>query len=232
MPRTTDRSSPSAVLLLLRASASSRWARRRVGVEQALGHPEVHRQGDEACLCSVVQVPLDPPQLRCGVVDGLGAGLGEHLDALLQHLGVTVAEEPAVHRAAGPHDRLDAEPPQRPGDDGQQQEHDDQRDVPARRWRSRAAIPGRARSSGHAPIRAAAAPVRPPGRAGRARAGACRGPGRPSPGAGRRATGTPVRPPGAARSPPPRSRAPRPAPRARRRSGTARTTSPARRRTP
>ena len=73
-------------------SAGRRWPRRssarasltspgRLGValEQLLGHAEAHRQRDQPGLGAVVQVALEPAQLGRGVVDGLGARLGQHL---------------------------------------------------------------------------------------------------------------------------------------------------------
>ncbi len=56
----------------------------RVGRELLLGHPDAHPQGDQARLGAVVQIPLDPAQLRTLRVDGAGPGRGQHVDPLLQ----------------------------------------------------------------------------------------------------------------------------------------------------
>ena len=166
MPRTTERRSPSAADVVAARLVHQPLGRLRVGREQRVGHPEVHRQGDQPCLGAVVQVALEAAQLGGRVVEGLGAGLGQHLDPLLERLGVTVGEQPAVHRGAGPHDRLDPEPPQGPGHDEHEQQHADQGRGRSRRCRPRAARPGRARSSGPTPSRRAAARA-PPLRVGR-----------------------------------------------------------------
>ena len=102
MPRTTERSSPSAAVLVDRASAISRWAASGSLVHQALGHAEAHRQRDQPGLGAVVQVALDPAQLGGGVVDGVGAGLGQLLHPLLEDLGVPVGQHPAVDGRRGP----------------------------------------------------------------------------------------------------------------------------------
>ena len=47
-----------------------------VGVELGLGEPEAHRHGDQPGLGAVVEVALEPAQLRGRVVDGVGAADG------------------------------------------------------------------------------------------------------------------------------------------------------------
>ena len=60
--------------------------------------PRFMRQRDQPRLGAVVQVALDAAQLGRGVVDDVGAGLGEVLHPLLEALGVADGEEPAVDR--------------------------------------------------------------------------------------------------------------------------------------
>jgi hypothetical protein len=49
----------------------------RVVPEHLLSEPDVHAQGDQPRLRPIVQVTLDPAQLRRGGVHRLGAGLGQ-----------------------------------------------------------------------------------------------------------------------------------------------------------
>ena len=128
MPRTTERSSPSAALLVDRASAIIRCAVSGSVSIRLSAMPRLIDMRDQPGLRAVVEVALDPAQLGRGVVDGLGAGLGQPLHPLLEHLGVAVGQHPAVHVRARLHDRLDAVVPERPGHDQDQQQHGDQRD--------------------------------------------------------------------------------------------------------
>ncbi len=151
--------------MVARASLTSRWAASGIGVEQRVRHPEAHRQRDEPGLGAVVEVALEAAELGRRVVQGVRAGLGQHGDPLLERLDVPVGEQPAVHRGPRPHDRLDPEPPQRPGDHEDEQQHAEQGQGEAHRAWPRAARPGRATSSGRRPSRR---PVRPtPLRGGR-----------------------------------------------------------------
>ena len=163
----------------------------RVGLEQRVGHAEGHRQGDQPGLGAVVQVALDPAQLGGRVVQGLGAGLGEHLDALLEHLGVPVAEEPPVHRGPRPHDRLDPEPPEGAGHDEHEQQHGEQGEREAEGAGGERARPGRARSSGPRPSRRGGPRDRRAGAGGTAAGSGSPAPGPPSRGAGWRSSGWP-----------------------------------------
>src|SRR5262249_28293169 len=68
---------------LVRSTASlgeqilrARW----VGAELLLGEADAHAERDEPCLCTVVQVALDPAQLRLLRVDRAGTRLLERLD--------------------------------------------------------------------------------------------------------------------------------------------------------
>ena len=73
MPRARSRSSASARLASLACLADELARALGVAVEALLGHPEVHRQRDQARLCAVVQVALDALQLGGGGVDRAGA---------------------------------------------------------------------------------------------------------------------------------------------------------------
>ena len=153
MPRTTDAQLAERGLAGRPGLRDHLLGRLGVGVHQALGHAEAHRHRDQPGLRAVVEVALDPAQLGRGVVDRVGAGLGQPLHPLLEHLGVAVGQHPAVHVGARLHDRLDAVVPERPGHDQDQQQHRDQRRPRTRRCTRPPASPGRARSSGPAPSR-------------------------------------------------------------------------------
>jgi hypothetical protein len=56
----------------------------RVGVDDLPGGVQGHAHGDQPGLGSVVQVPLDPADLRRPGVQHLGARLGQLLDAQRQ----------------------------------------------------------------------------------------------------------------------------------------------------
>ena len=67
-----------------RASASSALTASGSGLQRLLGAAEAHSEGDEPRLRAVVQVALDPAQLRLLDVDGARAGRLEPLDPMVR----------------------------------------------------------------------------------------------------------------------------------------------------
>ena len=84
MPRARLRSSSSASRVLAPRLGEELLRRGGIGGELLLGHAEAHAERDEPRLRAVVQVALDPPQLRLLLVDRTGARLLEHRDPLLR----------------------------------------------------------------------------------------------------------------------------------------------------
>ena len=120
--------------------------------KRLVGQPEAHPDRDQPGLRAVVQVALDAAQLGGGVVDGLGPGLGEHLDPLLELLGVAVGEEApgrcvARSRIIGAAPYHQSAPVTTSTSSSTVQQREREADGHARR----ASRPGRARSSGRAP---------------------------------------------------------------------------------
>src|SRR5882757_8570732 len=68
----------------------------RVGLDQASGQPEAHRQRDHAGLGAVVQVALDAAQLGGLDVQRATAGSAQHVDAL-QQFPLALRGEPVQH---------------------------------------------------------------------------------------------------------------------------------------
>ena len=71
-------------LRLVVRGLDERGCRSRVRVELLAGETEIHREGDETGLCSVVQVALDPLELVLLGNHRAGAGALELLDALVE----------------------------------------------------------------------------------------------------------------------------------------------------
>ncbi len=86
-PRTTSRR-PESAAFRLAVGVSHKLLR---GVEirvELLGRlPELHREGDESLLCSVMQVSLDAPSLRFGAIDRCGSARRKDV---VGNLGITV----------------------------------------------------------------------------------------------------------------------------------------------
>ena len=91
IPRARSRSSRSASSTPSRASSTSAARLVRVGTQLLLRHAEVHPERDEPRLRAVVQVALDPPELRLLLVDGGRARRLEHADPLLERAAVDAA---------------------------------------------------------------------------------------------------------------------------------------------
>ena len=119
MPRTSERSSASAVVEDSRASAISVRPRPRVAGDQFLGQAEIHRQGDQLGLRAVVQVALDPAQLGGGVVDRLRPRGLQLADPLLQ-LGVLRPGQQSGGGRVGPQQQRRTPPAERQEREGDQ----------------------------------------------------------------------------------------------------------------
>ena len=74
MPWASSRSSVSVTWASSRSSSSMRRRRRRVGVEQLAGQPELDGHRDEVLLGAVVEVALDPAAALVGGGDDAGPG--------------------------------------------------------------------------------------------------------------------------------------------------------------
>ena len=102
---------------------------RRVGPQALLGHTQIHRDGHQALLGAVVQVPLDAAPLRLHGVHGALPGLGQGVDpgAQLGHPDRRVGadgepREGDVDRAEHPRQERQHEQQQHPADRHRQQE--------------------------------------------------------------------------------------------------------------
>ena len=85
----------------------------RVAVHQGLGHAQVHAEGGQPGLRTVVQVTLDPAQLGGLGVDRLGAGLGQLLHPQREPGALCRAEQGPGQQRVRPHQlRPDLEPEQ------------------------------------------------------------------------------------------------------------------------
>ena len=79
----------------------------RFGVigDLSLGHPELHRERDEAGLSPVVQITLDPPELLIRRGDDIRARTRELADPRLKLLALAGAEDARGERRVAARDR-------------------------------------------------------------------------------------------------------------------------------
>ena len=107
MPRTTLRSSTSALLASSCASAMSFLACGQVGVELGLGQSDRHGQRDQPGLDAVVQVAFDAMPLGLRRRHRAQPRVGERGDLVLQRCGGRRRQQPTVDRGVdggGEHD--------------------------------------------------------------------------------------------------------------------------------
>ena len=103
MPRTRSRSSASASRACARASATIAFAAAGSRVDPLLRPPEVDRQGHEALLGAVVEVALDPAQLRRLELERRGSAAPEPLHVLAQGRRRVDAQQPLHDRPVQDH---------------------------------------------------------------------------------------------------------------------------------